>query len=187
MYVVTVVLALTLIPENDGRRPSRDWVAHPARSTDTYTAERLPQGLTQMWSLAAEVAFYAVLPLLMCVAVGRGAALRPGARARRCSWPWPPSSVVWHLDLADPVQERSGGAPGLWLPAFLTWFAVGIGLALVHVLHQPRASVRPGAAALDALGATGVCWAMVGGLLLVAATPVAGPDLFAGRAATPRS
>ena len=32
--------------------------------TDNYLYSYLHQGLTQMWSLAVEVAFYVVLPLL---------------------------------------------------------------------------------------------------------------------------
>jgi len=75
VYVVTVVIALVWIPENEGAT-LRTWVSSLLLA-DPYTSEQLPHGLTQMWSLTAEVAFYAVLPLLMWVAVGRVHALRP--------------------------------------------------------------------------------------------------------------
>ena len=175
VYVVTVVIALVWIPENDGATV-RTWVSSLLLA-DPYTSAQLPHGLTQMWSLTAEVAFYAVLPLLMWVAVGRVHVLRP-RRVLVLVVAMTAASVVWILFLADPLQERSSGAPGLWLPAFLSWFAVGIALALVHVLHQQgRLSdrVRP---LLDLARMPGVCWAMIGGLMLVAATPVAGPVMF---------
>lgn len=178
VYVVTVVVALTLVAGNAGSG-ARDW-ARTLLLADIYTRVELPHGLTQMWSLAVEVAFYAVLPLLMLAALGR----RPGAGLR-------PARVVallaalclvsgwWHLDLADRVGAGSPGIPMTWLPSYLTWFAVGIGLALAHVLVQRDGAVRTPLRWLVALGRLpGVCWAAVVGLMLVASTPLAGPTLL---------
>ena len=175
VYFVTVVIALVWIPENDGATV-RTWVSSLLLA-DPYTSEQLPHGLTQMWSLTAEVAFYAVLPLLMWLVVGRVHALR-ARRVLALVVAMTAASVVWIFLLADPLQERSSGAPGLWLPAFSSWFAVGIALALVHVLHQQgrlSGRFRP---VLDLARMPGVCWAIIGGLMLVAATPVAGPVMF---------
>ncbi len=175
VYVVTAVIALVLVPENDGAG-LRTWVSSLLLA-DPYTSEQLPHGLTQMWSLTAEVAFYAVLPLLMWVAVGRAHALRP-RRVIGLVVAMTATSIVWIVVFSDSLQDRSSGAPGLWLPAFFSWFAVGIALALVHVLHQQGRlpdRVRP---LLDLARMPGVCWAIIAGLLLVAATPVAGPVMF---------
>lgn len=175
VYLVTVVIALVWIPENEGAGVGT-WVSSLLLA-DPYTSETLPHGLTQMWSLTAEVAFYAVLPLLMWSAVGRVRTLRP-RRVLAVLVAMGAVSVVWILFLADAVQERTDGAPGLWLPSFATWFAVGIGLALVHVLHsEGRLPVRANPL-IDLARMPGVCWAMIAGLMLVAATPVAGPVMF---------
>lgn len=175
VYVVTVVIALVWIPENDGAS-LRSWVS-TLLLADPYTSETLPHGLTQMWSLSAEVAFYAVLPLLMWAAVGRGRVLRP-RRVLAVAAVMVAASAVWIHLLADPVQERVPGVPGLWLPAFSSWFAVGISLALLHVLHRQDRLPERARALVDLARMPGVCWALIAGLLLVSATPVAGPVMF---------
>ena len=77
VYAVTVVLALTLIPENQAAGAA-EW-ARSLTLTDIYLTGALPQGLTQMWSLAVEVSFYAALPQLKLLALGRPhRPLRPG-------------------------------------------------------------------------------------------------------------
>jgi peptidoglycan/LPS O-acetylase OafA/YrhL len=173
VYVVTVIIALALLPDNSTLQ-ARDWV-RTLLLADTFAARHLPHGLTQMWSLSVEASFYLVLPLLMIAALGRA----PGLRPRRVSVllvALTAFSVSWHLGLATWVAGVSLGAPLLWLPAFLTWFSVGIALALVHVLHQT--TPEPGAVlrTVTTLGSMpGACWAMAAGLLLVAATPVGGP------------
>jgi peptidoglycan/LPS O-acetylase OafA/YrhL len=176
VYVLTVVLALALIPENDDL-DAVGWL-HTLTMTNIYTATPLPQGLTQMWSLAVEVAFYALLPLLMLVALGRRGPLRP-VRVTALLGAMVALSVWWHLDLAAAVGEHTAGSPAQWLPAYLSWFAVGLGLALVHVLDQTRDRAPRVCRALDQLaGSPGVCWTAVLGLMLVASTPIAGPTLL---------
>lgn len=176
VYVVTVVLALVLIPENHDVDLA-EWL-HTLTLTNIYTSSTMPQGLTQMWSLAVEVSFYLVLPLLMFLALGRSGPLRPvrvavllGAMLVLSCW--------WHLDLAEALGDHTDGSPALWLPAYLTWFAVGIGLALVHVLDQARERPPALCRRLDLLAASpGVCWTLVLGLMLVASTSLAGPNLL---------
>lgn len=175
VYVVTVVVTLLWIEENDGAGV-RTWVSSLLLA-DPYTSQRLPHGLTQMWSLTAEVAFYAVLPLLMWVALGRLNTLRP-RRVVGLVLAMGAASAAWILFLADPLQERASGVPGLWLPAFASWFAVGIALALLHVLHVEGRVPSPARPLVDLGRMPGVCWALIGGLMLVAATPLAGPVMF---------
>ena len=177
VYAVTVVIALALIDENRGVGAVQ-WV-RSLLLVDIYTSSRLPQGLTQMWSLAVEVAFYLVLPLLMLVALGRDRGV-PVRRVNGVLAVLVAVSVWWVLSLGDQVSEVSAGVPMTWLPAYLTWFAVGIGLALAHVLHQThRASAPPLVRHLVTVAAMpGVCWSLVAGLLLIAATPLAGPSFL---------
>ena len=86
-------------------------------------------------------------------------------------------SCWWHLGLAADVDEVTSGAPLLWLPAFLTWFAVGIALALAHVVIQVRAPAGGVVRLLSTFGSMpGASWVMAAALMLVVATPLGGPD-----------
>ncbi|MDH2416635.1 acyltransferase [Nocardioides sp. CER19] len=166
-YVVTVVVAMVLIPENRGASP-REWLITLGMA-GIYTDDPLPRGLSQTWSLATEVAFYLVLPLLMWIVVGRRI-----RRLRVLSWLVVFAAVAcwWLLDLSGRLPL--GGTPvNEWLPAYLTWFGAGIGLAAVHTSPGlfPRATT-----AMRALGRSpGACWTAAIGVLMVATTPLAGP------------
>ncbi|RZI80656.1 MAG: acyltransferase, partial [Microbacterium sp.] len=63
LYVVTVVVALLALPENDAAGPST-WIRQ-LTLTQVYPPADLVAGLTHMWSLCVEVAFYLALPLLL--------------------------------------------------------------------------------------------------------------------------
>ncbi|MBC2934432.1 acyltransferase [Nocardioides sp. zg-1228] len=175
VYLVTVVIALVLIPDNEGAGLGT-WVSSLLLA-DPYTSEKLPHGLTQMWSLTAEAAFYVLLPILMRLAIGSGRGLRPW-RVLAVATGMVAVNVLWIYVLAGLVQDHTDGAPGLWLPAFASWFAVGIVLALVQVLHDRGQLPVRARAIVDVARMPGVCWAIIGGLVLVAATPVAGPVMF---------
>lgn len=175
VYVVTAVLALALIPANRDRDFGA-WVT-TLSLFDIYVHQGLPSGLTQMWSLATEVAFYAVLPLMMLIAVGKH--LRPtrviGVLLLMCAF-----AVMWHLSLAQRVPGAEHRAVHEWLPAFLTWFAIGIGLALLQVLHS-MSRLRPAVARfVDGAASTpGSIWLAAGGLFLIATSTLAGPTMLA--------
>ena len=101
--------------------------------TDDFLSTYLHPGLSQMWSLAVEVSFYAVLPGLAYVLlrVRRRAAWRPvrtltGLAALGAITPaW---LVVAHTTDALP------NAAGMWLPAHLACFAAGMALAVLGVV-----------------------------------------------------
>lgn len=168
VYLLTVVLVLSLMPPSRGAFWPR-WVENLTMTT-IYTPHDLPQGLTQMWSLATEVAFYAALPVLMLV-VARTV----------CRRGWNPGpimaillalcavTVVW-LATVDLSTHRS-----LWLPAFLSWFSAGIALAVISVdltMPQPHSWSR----AVARLGMTPLsCFVFAGAIIMVASTPLAGP------------
>jgi peptidoglycan/LPS O-acetylase OafA/YrhL len=176
VYLLTVAIALVLI-ESNHHLGIGDQLA-TILMLNTYVDRALPAGLTQMWSLGAEVAFYLALPVLMLVGLGRGRRLVP-ARVLALLLALVGGTFWWHLSGAARVGQVSPGVPQLWLPAYLSWFAVGIGLALVHVQSEQRRWLRTSRAA-RALGALpGSCWALACGLLLVAATPIAGPTMLA--------
>lgn len=166
-YAVVTLLALATLPENDDLGPGRWLVA--LLMGDIYVSEQLPTGITQTWSLATEVAFYVALPPLMALAAGRR--LHP-RRVLLVLVGLAALNVAWLLELSARIPGV-GVHVNEWLPAFLTWFSVGILVALVHTV--PDRLPRLDGALRGLAGSPGSCWLLALGLLLVAGTPVAGP------------
>jgi peptidoglycan/LPS O-acetylase OafA/YrhL len=165
-YAVTVVAAYLVYHfRTAGPNPGHTWeglfrnLTLTQIYTDNYLYSYLHQGLTQMWSLAVEAAFYMVLPLLvylLLVVVSRRS--------------WRPRLVVaslvvlaavspaW-LVLVHHVDWLPDGAR-LWLPTYLVWFLGGM---LLAVLQATGAQ----AYALMCVPLALVCY-------LIASTPIAG-------------
>ncbi len=87
-------------------------------------------------------------------------------------------TVWWHLSGAHLVERTSTGEPDQWLPGYLSWFAVGIFLALVHELHERGLWERLTTPIVSVARQPGCVWAVVAGLVLVVATPLAGPSML---------
>ncbi len=170
VYVVTATLALVLIDANR----ALDWGDRVATYllASTFVDATFPAGLTHMWSLAVELHFYLLLPLLMLVGVGR--TLRP-RRVIGLLVVLTGLSTWWHLHGAAWALGDSLVATPQWLVGYLDWFAVGIGLALASVLHEQGRGGRVVAGLRSLAAQPGVCWLLAGSLLLVATTPLAGP------------
>ncbi|WP_435741478.1 acyltransferase family protein [Nocardioides sp. SYSU DS0663] len=171
VYLVAAVVALTALPANHDLG-LRDWVVTLTLAT-IFVDPLAPAGLGQMWSLGVEATFYLALPAFMLLATGRRR-LSP-ARVAAVLALGVATTIWWHLDGAARAQGATPGPALLWLPGFLSWFAVGIGLALLHVQHARGRGNRVSAAVLALGRQPGVCWALALGLLLAAATPLAGP------------
>lgn len=165
-YVVTVLAAYLVYHfRTAGPNPGHTWMGLFRNLTltqiytDNYLYSYLHQGLTQMWSLAVEVAFYVALPVLayvLLVLVCRRA-WRPGllltglAGLALISPAW---LVLVHT--ADWLPDSAR----LWLPTYLVWFLGGM---LVTVLQAMRARCY----AMVALPLAVVCFFIV-------ATPIGG-------------
>lgn len=171
VYLLAVVLAMVLLRSNHDLGV-RDW-AVTLLMLNTFVDPLPPAGLSQMWSLGVEVTFYLALPLLMLAATGR----RRWSPARVCAvlLAMVMVSVWWHLAGAGAAEPLTDGPALQWLPAYLTWFAVGIGLALAHVLLSTGRAGRLVKVLLGLGRQPGVCWSLAAAALLVATTPVAGP------------
>lgn len=171
-YFIVVMVVLGWYPPSD-TSDIDVWVRY-LTFTQVYAPGYERQGLTQMWSLSLEVAFYLALPLLAYVATrrrGEKAVVRQVAvLATMLLTSLAFNSVrAWTDVLPNDIA-------GYWLPAHLDWFAGGMLLALISVSvatdhPRPRWFDR-----LSELAGEWVTWLIVAGcIFLLAATPLAGP------------
>ncbi len=171
-YVVAVIAVFEIYTVfTPGPNPGQTWhgllryLTFTQIYTEDYLATMLHPGLSQMWSMAVEVAFYATLPalayLLLRVLCGGRWQPRRALAGLACLAAVSPLWIL--LVITTDVLPNSAG---MWLPAHLAWFAGGMALA---VLQTIGAGCRATAA---------VPLAVV--LFLVAATPlggsITGPD-----------
>lgn len=156
-YLVAVVVILSLLPE--AKADLTVWLAN-LTLTQIYVPLTLTAGLTQMWSLSVEVAFYLALPLLAL------SVRRVPVRARI-----PVIAVAAVASLAWavlPIATPAGVNHLNWPPAFFSWFASGMLLAELTVspVGWPhRLARRRVLMAVIAVAA-----------FLIAASPIAGPE-----------
>ncbi|MCU1648583.1 MAG: hypothetical protein JWN03_8858 [Nocardia sp.] len=161
-YWVVVCTVLILLPNAAHTAGLRVWLSNLAL-TQVFVPYTLTDGLTQMWSLSVEVAFYVVLPLLAFAMVW----LR-GARAR-----WRVPAVLglafvflgWNF---IPVPTPEAIHADNWLPGYLPWFAMGMLLAELTDLEAPRWR--------RIAGNRWLMWPLAVAAMLLAATDLGGPD-----------
>ncbi|HUO41245.1 MAG TPA: acyltransferase, partial [Mycobacterium sp.] len=137
-YVLTVLLAFLLYQVRpDSPDPGQTWIGLCRYLTLTqiytgnYMLTYLHQGLTQMWSLAVEAAFYAALPVLaylllvvLCRRQWKPLVLLAGLAALGAASP------AWLVVLHS--TDWLPSAAGMWLPANLVWFLGGMALAVLQ-------------------------------------------------------
>jgi peptidoglycan/LPS O-acetylase OafA/YrhL len=141
----------------------------------TYVGSLFPT-FTQTWSLCAEVAFYAALPLL--AALVRRVAARYGPAGE-----WRALAGLAALGYGYIAVARGTGLPDralLWLPGHLDWFAAGMAIAALWArLAVPAGGPAPAGRLVRSACLLarwpGTCWAAAAVLLWLTATPVAGP------------
>jgi peptidoglycan/LPS O-acetylase OafA/YrhL len=140
-YVVTVLVAYLVYHfRTAGPNPGHTWeglfrnLSLTQIYTDNYLYSFLHQGLTQMWSLAVEVAFYVMLPLLayvllvvLCRRRWRPGLLMTGLAGFALITP------AW-LVVVHTTDWLPDGAK-LWLPTYLAWFLGGMMLAALQPLR----------------------------------------------------
>jgi peptidoglycan/LPS O-acetylase OafA/YrhL len=139
-YVVTVLAAYVIYHFRDGGpNPGHSWwglfrnLTLTQIYTDNYGFALLHQGLTQMWSLAVEVAFYVALPLLayLLMAVLCKRQWRPGLLLAGLAFLFllsPAWMVLVHTNDSLPDGAK------LWLPGYLAWFVGGMMLTVLAAM-----------------------------------------------------
>lgn len=129
-YLVVVIAVLLLLPE--ARNASAQvWLSN-LTLTQVFSPYSLVEGLTQMWSLSVEMAFYVLLPLIAVVLMR----LR-GVHAR---WRILVILLTAVLSLAwkyVPITTPEGVHHDNWLPGYLSWFAAGMILAELAAAPHP--------------------------------------------------
>ncbi|MFT3716649.1 MAG: acyltransferase [Gordonia sp. (in: high G+C Gram-positive bacteria)] len=123
-YLVVVVVVLLLLPQARGASATV-WLAN-LTLTQVFVPLTLASGLTQMWSLSVEVAFYLLLPLigyaLLRLRGDRSRFRIPlllGAGALSLGWAW----LIGAVGLPDGVEGKN------WVFGHLPWFLAGLVLA----------------------------------------------------------
>ncbi|WP_067673586.1 acyltransferase family protein [Nocardia miyunensis] len=163
-YWVVVCAVLILLPTAADSAGRRVWLANLAL-IQVFVPLTLTDGLTQMWSLSVEVAFYLVLPLLAFAVVW--------LRGRSARWRAP---IVLALGLISlgwnllPVPTPNAIHSDNWLPGYLPWFAAG--MLLAELVETPVA--RPSRWRRIAANRWAM-WSLAVVALVASSTDLAGP------------
>ncbi len=182
VYWVVVVVALVAVPANRGSGLGV-WIGN-LTLVEHFRAPFLPTGLSQMWSLSVEAAFYLVLPLLGAGLAWIARHSRNRIRSVRLTLlALGLLGVVWTTVARLP--ELALDWPARQLPASLAWFVGGMLLAsIVADGGTTRLSRVTTTLVRDRL----TCYLTAGAVFVFAATPVAGSPLLvapsAGEAVT---
>lgn len=169
-YWVVVCAALILLPSAAHSAGLRVWLANLAL-LQVFVPLTLTDGLTQMWSLSVEMAFYLVLPLLAWALVR----LRGTAARRRVA-------AVAALGLVSlswnflPVPTPDAIHADNWLPGYLPWFAGGMVLAeLAEILAARSRAGAPVPRWQRWIGSRRLMWSLAAVAFALSATDLAGP------------
>jgi peptidoglycan/LPS O-acetylase OafA/YrhL len=180
LWIATVLAAL-LLPQPP--QVTLGWYLRHAALIQIYFPAHQVAGLTQMWSLATEGAFYLCLPLLAWF-MSRG-----GFSTRRQVYRQ--LIVLGILAVGGPLWKAAMAGPdhlenGLWLPGYLGWFGAGMSLAVWQVARSE--GLIPDGVLGKLAGSPGTVWAGALAVFALATSSWAGPyDLSAsspGQAAT---
>ena len=168
-YALVVVAVLVLLPQ--ARDASATvWLANLSL-TQVFVPLTLAPGLTQMWSLSVEVAFYLLLPV-----IGYALVRLRGDRARRriplllavtvlsLGWAW----AARALPLADGVEGKN------WVFGHLPWFAGGLVLAEI-VAAMAAGRIAPTSTLIRLCTDRRLMFAVFAIAYGLACTPLAGP------------
>ncbi|MGD9621373.1 MAG: acyltransferase family protein [Mycolicibacterium sp.] len=173
-YAIAVVATFEIyVVFTPGPNPGQTWhgllryLTFTHIYTDDYLTTLLHPGLSQMWSMAVEVAFYAALPALaylllqlLCRGQWRPGRILAGLAALAALTP------VWLFFVTTAPEGVLPNSAGMWLPAHLAWFVGGMTLAVLQTLGFRCPAV--------------VAVPLAVGLYLTVSTPIggsfAGPD-----------
>ncbi|MEO6701469.1 MAG: acyltransferase [Jatrophihabitantaceae bacterium] len=144
----------------------------------TYDHHDYDPNLAQLWTLAIEMSFYLLLPVLGALMARFAGSMRQALASQ---------AVLLAVLAVVPVSFNlyqlhylQGSQALLWLPAYGDWFAIGMGLAVLSCI--PR--TEPVAAGLHRVlgewaAAPGTCWLIAAVLYLISSLPLGNPRTLA--------
>lgn len=137
-----------------------------------YGANNIHSGITQTWSLATEMAFYILLPVIGWFVV-----------RVVCRREWHPLRILVFLGALCAVniayfsliygREGISITSRMWLPGYLSWFAAGMALTVIVASARREGGWAERLLVMAADSAFAVTLVAVG-FLALAATPIAG-------------
>ena len=135
-YLVCVVAVILLYP--DARSMDIWQILTNLTLTQIYIPDGLAPGLTHLWSLCVEVAFYLALPAIALGLRGltrnRRVAVIIGAAALSFAWPWLPFVAAFD---GDGINFQ------IWPPSYIPWFAIGMLAAEYEGRVHVTSKIRP--------------------------------------------
>lgn len=170
-YAVAVIAVFLLLPQARGASATV-WLAN-LTLTQVFVPLTLAPGLTQMWSLSVEVAFYLLLPVIGYALLrlrGDRARLRIpvllGLGAVSLGWAW----VVSAMSLPAGIEGKN------WVFGHLPWFLAGLILAELTATAELTARPSPLVRRTLALSANRPLMLVVAIVFYgLACTPLGGP------------
>jgi len=161
-YWVVVCAVLLLLPQAGGGL--RVWLANLGL-VQVFVPLTLTDGMTQMWSLSVEVAFYLILPAFAFALVW--------LRGARAAWRIPvllgltALSFGWSfVDIATPDGVHADN----WLPGYFPWFAAGM------LLGELAAACGPESVVVRWCSNRGLMAAIAAIAFFLSTTNLAGPE-----------
>jgi peptidoglycan/LPS O-acetylase OafA/YrhL len=145
----------------------------------TYDTHDYDPHLTQLWTLAVEISFYALLPIL-AVLVARGRRDADSAMRRQFVMLSILAVSAFAFNAVTSHTSLASSQALLWLPAYVDWFALGMLLAMLSaapadclVLPRLRATLH------DWARSPGTCLLVVAVLYLTSTLPLGIPRTLA--------
>jgi len=165
---IATALAAFLIPQPP--QVTLGWYLRHAALIQIYFPAHQVAGLTQMWSLATEGAFYVCLPLLAWFMSRRGFSNRWQVRRQLIVLGiFAVGGPLWKAVMASPDHLENG----LWLPGYLGWFGAGMALAVWQVARSE--GLIPDGVLGKLAGSPGTVWAGALAVFALATSSWAGP------------
>jgi peptidoglycan/LPS O-acetylase OafA/YrhL len=176
-YWVMLIFTLAVLPEIQ----PVSWELWPIHMglLHIYIPDSSLEGLTQTWSLATEVAFYLLLPLLAWWAGSRHRGDPQRSARHQFTVLIVLAGIAWVFTIVR-VTGALGDTffSGYWLPGFLDWFALGMAAAIISARlslgEPPRWMITVRSLARD----TPTCLGIAAALYVIVATPLGGPLAF---------